>query len=183
MINGTAAHGEDFDDTFEGGPVHSGAVIVPAVLAACERFGRDGRAALLGIAVGVETLCRLALVMPKAIHKAGFHPTGVLGTMAATLGGRRDAGPRPPADCRCARHRRQHGRRHHRVPRRRRLDQAPACGLGGPRRACTRRASAQQGFIGPRTVFEGTHGLFHGFAHDAQGDYDALTDDFGERVA
>ena len=24
--NGTAAHGEDFDDTFEGGPVHAGAV-------------------------------------------------------------------------------------------------------------------------------------------------------------
>src|SRR3970282_1733485 len=42
MINGTAAHGEDFDDTFEGGPVHRGAVIVPAVLAACERSGRGG---------------------------------------------------------------------------------------------------------------------------------------------
>src|SRR5688572_16735281 len=26
LVNGTAAHGEDFDDTFEGGPVHSGAV-------------------------------------------------------------------------------------------------------------------------------------------------------------
>src|SRR4051812_1627526 len=37
LLNGTAAHGEDFDDTFEGGPVHSGAVVVPAVLAACER--------------------------------------------------------------------------------------------------------------------------------------------------
>src|SRR5689334_19070320 len=37
LVNGTAAHGEDFDDTFEGGPVHAGAVIVPAVLAACER--------------------------------------------------------------------------------------------------------------------------------------------------
>src|SRR5215470_13004321 len=36
FINGTAAHGEDYDDTFEGGPVHAGAVIVPAVLAACE---------------------------------------------------------------------------------------------------------------------------------------------------
>src|SRR5260221_6677406 len=35
MIGGTAAHGEDFDDTFEGGPVHSGAVIIPAVVAAC----------------------------------------------------------------------------------------------------------------------------------------------------
>src|SRR6202167_50324 len=37
LVNGTAIHGEDFDDTFEGGPVHAGAVIVPAVLAACER--------------------------------------------------------------------------------------------------------------------------------------------------
>src|SRR5262245_26365269 len=25
FINGTAAHGEDYDDTFEGGPVHAGA--------------------------------------------------------------------------------------------------------------------------------------------------------------
>src|SRR5919108_2495623 len=37
FVNGTAAHGEDFDDTFEGGPVHAGAVIAPAVLAVCER--------------------------------------------------------------------------------------------------------------------------------------------------
>src|SRR5712692_9824198 len=42
FVNGTAAHGEDFDDTFEGGPVHAGAVIVPAVLAACERHYSDG---------------------------------------------------------------------------------------------------------------------------------------------
>ena len=46
FVNGTAAHGEDFDDTFEGGPVHAGAVIVPAVLAACERHHPDGRYAL-----------------------------------------------------------------------------------------------------------------------------------------
>ena len=52
LVNGTAAHGEDFDDTFEGGPVHAGAVIVPAVLAACERHRPDGTAALTGIAVG-----------------------------------------------------------------------------------------------------------------------------------
>src|SRR5471032_3410588 len=44
LINGTAAHGEDYDDTFEGGPVHSGAVVVPAVLAACEREGLGGDA-------------------------------------------------------------------------------------------------------------------------------------------
>src|SRR5690242_19421360 len=79
FVNGTAAHGEDFDDTFEGGPVHAGAVIVPAVLAACERHGRDGASALLGIAVGSEVMCRLSTVIQKAVHKAGFHPTAVFG--------------------------------------------------------------------------------------------------------
>src|SRR3981081_1606678 len=86
FVNGTAAHGEDFDDTFEGGPVHAGAVIVPAVLAACERHNPDGRAALVGIAVGVETICRLSVVVPEAVHKAGFHPTAVLGAVAAAAG-------------------------------------------------------------------------------------------------
>src|SRR2546423_3671655 len=86
LINGTAAHGEDFDDTFEGGPVHAGAVVVPAVLAACERHNPDGPAALRGIAVGVETLCRLSLVVPKAVHKAGFHPTAGFGAIGAAAG-------------------------------------------------------------------------------------------------
>src|SRR4029453_12023830 len=86
FVNGTAAHGEDFDDTFEGGPVHAGAVIVPAVLAACERHRPDGRSALIGIAVGVETICRLSVVVPKAVHKAGFHPTAVFGAVAGAAG-------------------------------------------------------------------------------------------------
>ena len=64
LVNGTAAHGEDFDDTFEGGPVHSGAVVVPAVLAACERERLGGPALLRGIVVGAEMMCRLSLVAP-----------------------------------------------------------------------------------------------------------------------
>jgi 2-methylcitrate dehydratase PrpD len=48
---------------------------VPAVLAAAEQERLHGQRALLGIAVGVETICRLSLVVPKAVHKAGFHPT------------------------------------------------------------------------------------------------------------
>ena len=86
FVNGTAAHGEDFDDTFEGGPVHAGAVIVPAVLAACERHNADGRMALIGIAIGTEVLCRLSLVVPKAVHKSGFHPTAIFGAMGAAAG-------------------------------------------------------------------------------------------------
>ncbi len=180
MISGTAAHGEDFDDTFEGGPVHSGAVIVPAVLAACERFERNGRAALLGIATGVETMCRLSLVAPKLIHKAGFHPTSVLGAMAATLGVSVALG----------------------LDRKQTVD---ALGIAGSMAggiieylaegAWTKRLHAgwaarvglhaarigREGFLGPRTVFEGTHGFFSGFAHTREGDFDALTRDFGKQ--
>ena len=32
IIAGTAAHGEDFDDTFEGNPIHVGASMIPATV-------------------------------------------------------------------------------------------------------------------------------------------------------
>lgn len=86
LVNGTAAHGEDYDDTFEGGPVHSGAVLVPALLAAAQSHKLANDRVVLGMVVGAELLCRLALTLPKAVHKAGFHPTAVLGSFAATLG-------------------------------------------------------------------------------------------------
>jgi len=182
FVNGTAAHGEDFDDTFEGGPVHAGAVMVPGVLSACERHNPDGASALLGIAVGVETLCRLSLVTPKMVHKAGFHPTAVLGAMAAAAG----IGAALKLD------------------RRQLVD---ALGIAGSMASgiieylaegsWTKRLHpgwaaqaglravllAKHGFHGPRTVFEGAHGFFHAFAHTTEGDYDALTADFGERWA
>ena len=85
LINGTAAHGEDYDDTFEGTPVHTGAVIIPAVLATAEEFQLSGNDALRGIAVGTEFMCRMALVSPTAIHRSGFHPTGIIGALGAAV--------------------------------------------------------------------------------------------------
>src|SRR5690242_7612788 len=86
LCNGTAAHGEDYDDTFEGGPVHAGAVIIPAVLATAEQHGLAGRDVSRGVAVGCEVMCRLCLVAPKRVHKAGFHPTAVFGALGAAAG-------------------------------------------------------------------------------------------------
>jgi 2-methylcitrate dehydratase PrpD len=178
FVNGTAAHGEDFDDTFEGGPVHAGAVIVPAVLAACERHNPDGRMALIGIAVGTESAVPAQPGGAEAVHKAGFHPTAVFGAMGAAAGvGARSASM--PADCGRARHRRQHGRRHHRISRRGRLDQAAACRLGGAV-GHSGGAAGAAGICRPAHVFEGVDGLFHGFAHTTHGDYEALTGDFGK---
>src|SRR4029078_8544065 len=67
----------------ERGAVNAGAVVVPAVLAIGERYRIDGKAALEGIAVGIEVMCRLGLVAPKMVHKAEFHPTAVFGAMGA----------------------------------------------------------------------------------------------------
>src|SRR3979490_1099142 len=180
FVNGTAAHGEDFDDTFEGGPVHAGAVIVPAVLAACERRNPDGRMALIGIAVGTAVLCRLSLVVPKAVHKAGFHPTAIFGAMGAAAGVGAALGLNA-------------------------TQIVDALGVAGSMAggiieylaegAWTKRLHAgwaaqsgiraallaREGFVGPRTVFEGVHGLFNGFAHTTEGDCAALTADFRAR--
>jgi 2-methylcitrate dehydratase PrpD len=180
FINGTAIHGEDFDDTFEGGPVHSSSTVIPGVLAACEAFGRDGGSALVGIAAGIEATCRLSMVRPKQVHKSGFHPTSVLGTMGTALGVSTALG---------------HNAK----------QAVDAFGNAGSfasgiieylaEGAWTKRAhpgwAAQagiqaarlgaQGFSGPRTVLEGIHGLFNGFARSAEGDYAVLTEGFGEQ--
>jgi 2-methylcitrate dehydratase PrpD len=180
FVNGTAAHGEDFDDTFEGGPVHAGVVIIPALLAAAERHRIAGPDMLYGMAVGAEVMCRGSLVAPKKIHKAGFHPTAVLGAMGAAAG----------------------------VAAALRVDEkvfASAQGIAGSMASgiieylaegtSTKRmhpgwaaqaglravALAQAGFDGPRTVWEGTHGFLHGFANSTDGAWDRLVGDFGRR--
>jgi len=180
FVNGTAAHGEDFDDTFEGGPVHAGAVIVPAVLAACERHGLDGKAAFKATAVGIETMCRLSTVAPTKAHKAGFHPTAIFGAVGAaaavtvalglskkqTVDALGIVGSMASGIIEYLAEGTWTKRMH-----------AGWAAQSGYRAALLARA----GFEGPRTVFEGVHGLFHGFANTVEGDYGALTGDFGTR--
>ena len=180
LVNGTAAHGEDFDDTFEGGPVHSGAVILPAVLAACEREGLGGERFLVGMADGVELLCRLSLVAPTATHDAGFHPTAVFGAIAAAGASGTALGMPAPA-------------------------LVSALGIAGSMASgiieylaegtWTKRMHAgwaaqsglraalmaRSGFLGPRTVLEGTHGLYHAFAPSVKPDFAPLVEGLGSR--
>ena len=180
LINGTAAHGEDYDDTFEGGPVHSGAVIVPAVLAICEREDLGGDRLLLGVATGCELLCRLSLVTPKAIHAAGFHPTAVFGCMAAagavaaTLGLDREktvsamgiAGSMASGIIEYLAEGTWTKRMH----------------VGWAAQSGIRAAlMARGGFLGPRTVFEGSHGFYKAFAPSVKPDFAPLLDGLGTK--
>ena len=179
LCNGTAAHGEDYDDTFEGGPVHAGAVIIPAVLAAAEQHGLSGGDVARGIAVGCEVMCRLCLVAPKRVHKAGFHPTAVFGALGAAAGVSSAL---------------QFGE----------TQWFNALGIAGSMAsgiieylaegAWTKRMHpgwaaqagyraarmAQAGFTGPRTLFDGKHGFFHAFANSDACDFGAMLDGAGK---
>ena len=180
MINGTAAHGEDFDNTFEGCPLHPGAVIVPAVLAIAEAEGLSGADLLRGIAVGQELMCRMGLVAEMGMHAAGFHPTAVIGAMGATAAVAAATHATPAAT-------------------------TNALGIAGSMASgiieyladgsWTKRmhagwaaqsglralAMGRAGFKGPATVFEGGHGFFYAFAPSVSPDLSLLTAGLGER--
>ena len=178
LCNGTAAHGEDYDDTFEGGPVHAGAVIVPALLAAAEQHDLAGSDLFRGIAVGCEVMCRLCLVAPKRVHQAGFHPTAVFGAVGAAAGvatalalGRKQwvdalgiAGSMASGIIEYLAEGTWTKRMH------------PGWAAQAGYRAAR---MAQAGFTGPRTLFEGEHGFFHAFANSDGCDFTALLDGAG----
>ncbi|SFA74505.1 2-methylcitrate dehydratase PrpD [Rhizobium sp. NFR07] len=180
VVNGTAAHGEDYDDTFEGGPIHAGAVIVPAVIAIGEKRGLDGRAAMRGIAVGAELMCRMSLVAPQATHKASFHPTAIFGAPAAAAAVCAALGLDEAVTARALG-----------------ISGSLASGIieyladgsstkrlhaGAAAQAGLRAALlAEGGFTGPLSVFEGSHGLYKAFAPSKQPDFGCLVDGLGEQ--
>ncbi len=179
LANGVAIHGEDFDDTLEGAPIRVGAMAIPAVLAAGERFRLSGAQTLLGITAGLEAVCRLNHVAAGHMHRAGFHPVGVIGALGAAAG----AGVALGLD-------------------RDRL--TAAFGIAASMSsgiieyltdgAWTKRLHpgwaaqsglkaaliARTGFFAPRTVFDGGHNFFKTFAPTATPDYSHLTDGLGD---
>ena len=180
LVNGTAAHGEDYDDTFEGGPVHSGAVIISAVTAACEREQLGGDRLFVGIVTGAELMCRLSLVAPKATHTAGFHPTAVFGALASAAGVAAALRLSPEAT-------------------------ASALGIAGSMASgiieylaegtWTKRMHAgwaaqsgvraalmaRGGFLGPRTVLDGRDSIYRAFAPSVKPNFEPLVSGLGSR--
>ena len=163
LANGTAVHGEDYDDTFEGTPVHVGAVMVPALLAAGEQRGLSGSDLLRGLAVGAELICRLALVAPTAMHRQGFHPTAICGAFGAAVGVATALrlSPTQTASALGIVGSMASGIIEYLAEGTWTKRMHPGWAAGAGWRAAR---MAEAGFIGPRSVFEGEHGAFHAFA-------------------
>jgi len=84
LVNGTAAHGYELDDTHDASMSHPGAVVIPAALAVAAERGSSGDDTLAAIAAGYEAMARLGMAAnaSRVIHD-GYHPTALFGPFGA----------------------------------------------------------------------------------------------------
>jgi len=82
LIQGTAAHAAEVDDSFRDAMYHPGAATIAAALAAAQSVGADGVAFLRGVVLGYEVSTRIGVAMGRAHYKY-WHNTGTMGSFGA----------------------------------------------------------------------------------------------------
>ena len=82
LINGTAAHAAEVDDSFRDAMYHPGAATIAAALAAAQDLGANGMQFLRGVVLGYEVSTRIGVVMGRPHYKF-WHSTGTMGTFGA----------------------------------------------------------------------------------------------------
>jgi 2-methylcitrate dehydratase PrpD len=96
LANGAMAHALDYEDAFDGAPLHPNASLVPAVLALAQADAPVSGGALLGaIAVGCDVSCRIALALRQRLEDGGWYPPPILGAFGAVAGAARLLGLSP----------------------------------------------------------------------------------------
>jgi 2-methylcitrate dehydratase PrpD len=85
LVYGTAAHALDYDDVALSG--HPSAVLVPAILAEAADGAADGATMALAYVAGYEVWAELVRRDSDQLHLKGWHPSAVLGTVAAAAAG------------------------------------------------------------------------------------------------
>ena len=82
LINGTAAHAAEVDDSFRDAMYHPGAATIAAALAASQDTRASGLQFLRGVVLGYEISTRIGVVMGRS-HYRYWHSTGTVGTFGA----------------------------------------------------------------------------------------------------
>lgn len=83
MINGTAGHVLDYDDSHANLHGHPSVAILPALLAAAELKGSNGRELIRAYVAGFETQSRLGRGVSRYQYTHGWHPTTTIGIFGA----------------------------------------------------------------------------------------------------
>ncbi|MEM1387397.1 MAG: MmgE/PrpD family protein [Pseudomonadota bacterium] len=83
LLNGTASHALDYDDTHFAYIGHPSVVVVSAALAAAEQAGADGAQFLDACTIGAELAVRVGVWLGRGHYDAGFHQTATAGSFGA----------------------------------------------------------------------------------------------------
>jgi 2-methylcitrate dehydratase PrpD len=163
LANGTLAHALDFDETLEEGIIHAGCCVVTTALAVGEAGRSSGKAVLEAAIAGFEVMFKIGIAGPGRFHARHFHPTAVCAPFgAAAVAGR------------------LYGLSAEQIVHAFGIAGSQSSGIieyladgswtkqfhagwGGHAGIIASRL-AREGFKGPLTVFEGTHGMFSAFA-------------------
>lgn len=169
LANGILAHSLDFDDTHIGAIYHASAPAMAAALAAGEAAKASGREVLTAFIIALEIGCRLGTGAAGKLHVRGFHPTALCGTFAAAAAaGRLNKLGHPALVSALG------------------LCGSMAAGILEVGQSWLKRlhpgwaahgglsavALGRVGFLGPNTVFEGSHGFYASHVQSVpQGDH------------
>ncbi|MEJ2056840.1 MAG: MmgE/PrpD family protein [Desulfofustis sp.] len=165
---GAAAHSLELDDVVNSASLHPAVAVMPAALAAGYAAECSGSEFLSAIVCGYELMVKLGIALDPAAHyRRGFHPTGTCGTFGAAVAAGKIM----------------------------RLDEKSllsAIGIAGSQAAgslefladgsFTKRfhagwaahsgmiaaGLAAEGFSGPATILEGSHGFLQGYSEKMQ---------------
>lgn len=93
LVNGTQIQGFELDDVHRAGVLHVGAVVLPALLALCEKQQKlDGRAFLTAAVAGYEVGPRVGLCMGPQHIGQGWHSGATVGVFSAAAGAAKGLG-------------------------------------------------------------------------------------------
>lgn len=82
LINGTAAHAAEVDDSFREAMYHPGAATIAAALAVAQSVDASGPKFLKAVVLGYEVSTRIGVMMGRA-HYNHWHNTGTMGAFGA----------------------------------------------------------------------------------------------------
>jgi len=84
LANGAMAHAMDFEDAFDGAPMHPNAAVVAAALPVAQAVGRvRGKELIAALAVGCDLVCRMGLALTVNPDAYGWYTPPILGAFGA----------------------------------------------------------------------------------------------------
>lgn len=84
FANAVSAHALDFDDSHPSVRGHASASLVPTAVAVGEAAGASGREVLAAYAIGIEVAGKIGRAFGHGLVRGGWHPTAIVGALAAT---------------------------------------------------------------------------------------------------